>query len=142
MYTQFPCGWILLHKNVNFNKHETESKIENPTNIFRVEPCALAYIRIKKKVKLWLLGGHKKKENTFLEPFILSEGNFLKICVLSQCIVNTIQWIHFLNIRTILLHIKKLLHTLFLIVFKITKSLQCILKKLPWAYLKVLENVC
>ena len=28
-----PC--ILLNKNINFNKNETESNIENPTDIFR-----------------------------------------------------------------------------------------------------------
>ena len=28
-----PC--ILLNKNVNFNKHETDSKMQNPTHAFR-----------------------------------------------------------------------------------------------------------
>ena len=28
-----PC--ILLNKNINFNKNETESKMENPTHSFR-----------------------------------------------------------------------------------------------------------
>ena len=28
-----PC--LLLNKNINFNKNETESKIENATNTFR-----------------------------------------------------------------------------------------------------------
>ena len=27
--------WILLNKNINFNKNETESKIEKPTHSFR-----------------------------------------------------------------------------------------------------------
>ena len=31
-------------------------------------------------------------QNTFFVPFILSEGNFFNICVLSECIVC---WIHF-----------------------------------------------
>ena len=35
---------ILLNKNINFNKNETESKMENPTHT--VELCALAHIRI------------------------------------------------------------------------------------------------
>ena len=37
-----PC--ILLNKNINFNKNETESKIENPTQFQRDKPCALAHI--------------------------------------------------------------------------------------------------
>ena len=54
----------------------------------------------------------KKKRGLFV-PFILSEGIFFKICVLTQGIY-------------ILLHIKKH-YTLFLFVFKIVESLQCIL---------------
>ena len=37
-----PC--ILLNKNINFDKNETETKMENPTN--RDEPCASAHVRI------------------------------------------------------------------------------------------------
>ena len=39
-----PC--ILLNKNINFHKHEMESKIENPTQFLRDEPCASAHIGI------------------------------------------------------------------------------------------------
>ena len=65
----------------------------------------------------------RKKKNTFI-PFILSEGNFFKICVLSHCIV---YWIHFQNIHTFTYQ-KILLHTLLLLVSTIDESLQCILK--------------
>ena len=35
---------ILLNKNINFNKSETESKIENPTQRFRETNFALQLI--------------------------------------------------------------------------------------------------
>ena len=37
-----PC--ILLNKNINFNKNETESKIENPTHSFRETNLVLQLI--------------------------------------------------------------------------------------------------
>ena len=37
-----PC--VLLNKNINLNKNETESKMQNPTYNFRDEPYA--HIRI------------------------------------------------------------------------------------------------
>ena len=40
---------ILLKKNINSNKKETEWKIENFTNSFREKPCASAHIRIANK---------------------------------------------------------------------------------------------
>ena len=63
----------------------------------------------------------KKKEAIFV-PFISSEGKLFKICVLSQCILH---WIHFRNIHTFTY--QKTFHTLLLLVFKIVKSLLCIL---------------
>ena len=40
-----PC--ILLNKNRNCNKNETESKVENPhTQYQKNEPCASAHMRI------------------------------------------------------------------------------------------------
>ena len=65
----------------------------------------------------------QKKEEGIFVPFILSEGNFFKICVLSQWIV---YWIHFLNLHTFTCQ-KTLLHTLLLLVSKTIESLQCIL---------------
>ena len=40
--SKIPC--ILLNKNINFNKNETESKLENLHT--RDEPCATAHTRI------------------------------------------------------------------------------------------------
>ena len=63
--------------------------------------------------------------------FILSEGNFFKICVLSQCIV---YWMHFQNISTFAYQKSYFIH--FLLVFKIVKSIQCILKQKDFWLLK------
>ena len=57
-------------KNINFSKNETDSKIKNSTHTFR---------------------------DTFFVPFILSNGNFFNICVITQCIV---YWINFQNLHT------------------------------------------
>ena len=40
----FQSPWILLNKNINFKKHEMESKIENPTHSFREVNLALQLI--------------------------------------------------------------------------------------------------
>ena len=85
--------------------------------------CFSSYKNRKLKVKLWWVGARKRKKRAFFVPFILSEGNFFNICVLSQCIV---YWIHFQNIHTFAYQ-KTLLHTLLLLVFKMLENLQCIL---------------
>ena len=51
----------------------------------------------KLKVKLWWIRARERKKRTFFLSFILSKGNFFKICVLSQCIL---YWIQFQNIHT------------------------------------------
>ena len=38
--------YILLNKNINFNKNEMEWKMENPTQFYRDKTCASAHIRI------------------------------------------------------------------------------------------------
>ena len=37
--------YMLLNKNINFNKNETESKMENPAHSLE-KPCASAHMRI------------------------------------------------------------------------------------------------
>ena len=85
--------------------------------------CFSSYKNHILKVK-WLVGARERKNRAFFVPFILSEGNFLNICILSRCIV---YWIHFQNIHTFTYQ-KTLHHKLLLLVFKIVESLQCILK--------------
>ena len=101
-----PC--FLLSKNLKFNKNETEWKVERWTMCFSL------YKNCQLKVKLWWVGACGKKKSAFFVPFILLEGNFFKICVLSQCIV---YWINLQNIFTFSYQ-KALLHTLLLLVFK------------------------
>ena len=67
--------------------------MENPPHNFgETKPC-VKHIRIKEsykncklKVKLRLVGAYKRKKRAIFVLFILSKGNFFKICVLSQCI--------------------------------------------------------
>ena len=121
-------------QNINFNKNEMESKTEIPTLTFRETNLVLLERRTlcfssnknrKLKVKLWWVGACEKKKRAFLVPFILSEGNFFKIYVLSQCIV---YWMQFQNIHTFTYQ-KTLLHIPLLLVSKIVESLQWILRQ-------------
>ena len=92
-------------------------------------------------VKLWWVGARIRRKRTFFVPFILSEGNFFHICVLSQCLI---YWIHFQNIHSFTYQ-KTLLHTLLLVVFRIVETLQFILnntvKLLNSGHLRVLKNL-
>ena len=63
-----PC--ILLNKNINFNKNETESKMENPTHSFRETNLVLQLIsklQIKSKNDEFELA--KEKRGYFLYRF-------------------------------------------------------------------------
>ena len=116
-----PC--ILLNKNINLNKIETESKIENPTRSFleRRTLCFSSYKNRKLKVKLWWVGARERKKVICCTVYFVWRKCF-NICILFQCIAT-----HFQNIHTFTYQ-KTLLHTL-LSDFKITKNLQCILKE-------------
>ena len=110
-----PC--ILLDKNINFNKNETESKIEKPTQSFR-ETNPLKVKNRKLNVKLWWIGARKrKKEGIFCTTYFIFFNIF--ICILSQCIVC---WIDFQNILTFT-HQKTLLYTLSCLFLKSSKAL-------------------
>ena len=114
---------ILLKKNINFQKNETESKMENPTHSFREKNFVLQLIyksQIKSKtVMSW--SSRRIKEGIFFTVY-LSKGNFFKIFDLSQCIVH---WIQFPNLHTftyqkILLHIHFWLFLISLKVFSVS----------------------
>ena len=49
--------------------------------------CFNSYKNRELKVKVWWIGARERKKNAFFVTFILSEGSFFKVCVLSQCIV-------------------------------------------------------
>ena len=94
--------------------------------------CFSSYKNRKLKVKLWWVGARERKKRAFFVPFILSEGIFFNICVLSQCIV---YWIHFQNIHTFT-YPKILLHAHLLLVYKIDESLSVSLShfNLAWSF--------
>ena len=104
--------------------------MENPHTVLERPTLSFSsYKNRKLKVKLWWVGAHERKKRAFFVPFILSEGNFFNICLLSQYVVF---WIHFQNIHT--LHIKKhhFIHfyCLFLKSLKtLSVSLRCELKQ-------------
>ena len=115
--------WLLLNKNINFNKNVTEFEIENPpTQLWSL--CFSSYKNSELKVNLWCVRARERKKNVFFETFILLERDFISIIVLSQCIV---YWINFQNKYTSTYQ-KTLLHTILMLVFKIMESRYCILK--------------
>ena len=118
-------SYILLNRNINFKKIETESKWKIPHTVLGIwTMCFSSYKNCKLKVKLWWIRALKRKKSSFFIRFILSEGKFFNIYVLSPCIV---YWRKFQDIYTFT-YKKKILHTLLLLVFKTVESLQCILK--------------
>ena len=59
----------MKNKNINFNKNETESKMENPTHIFRETNLVLKESP-KLKVKLYRIEATERKKRTFFVPFM------------------------------------------------------------------------
>ena len=110
---------ILLNKNINL-------KMENRTTVLeRRILCFRSCKNRKLKVKLLWAGARERKKRAFFVSFTLSEGNFLNICVLSQC---TVYWMHFHNINVhTFTYQKNITSYTFLLVYKIVESLQCIL---------------
>ena len=66
-------AWILLNKNIDFNKNETESKMENPTHSFKETNHVLQLIwesQIKSKtVMSW--SSRMKKEGIFCTVYFV-----------------------------------------------------------------------
>ena len=112
-----PC--ILLSQNINFNKKETESKMENPphTVLERRTLCFSSYKNRKLKVKLMSWSSQKRKESNFV-LFILSEGIFFNICALPHCVMC---WVHFQNVYTFTYQ-KTLFHAILCLFLKSSKA--------------------
>ena len=91
-----PC--ILLNKNINFNKNETDNRKWKITHtvLGRRRLCFSLYKNRKLKVKLMIWSLRKKIEGIFCTAYFV-RSNFFNICALSQGIV---YWIHFQNIHT------------------------------------------
>ena len=63
---------ILSNKNINFNKNETESKMENPTHSFReTNLVLLAHIRITIESKTMMIWRSRKKKRGMLSRCIV-----------------------------------------------------------------------
>ena len=110
-----PC--ILLNKNINFNKNETESRMKNPTHSFKRRTlCFSSYKNRKLKVKLWWVGAHKRKKRAFLYRLFCSKKFFLHLCFISMCsVLNTLSEYTYFSILLPFLHINTI------------ENLQCIL---------------
>ena len=95
---------ILSNKNINFNKNQTESKMENPTNSFRKTSLVLQLMQespIKSKtVMSW--SSRKRKRGLFLYRLFCPKAVFLRFVfhLNVQCVEHNFR-------RYILLHIKK-----------------------------------
>ena len=81
--------FISLNKNIYFNKNEKERKWKILHTVLERRT-----LNRKLKVNLWWVGAREGKKRAFFVIFVLPEGLFLNICVISKCIV---YWIHFQN---------------------------------------------
>ena len=110
---------VLLKKNVNSNKNETESKLEFPHTVLERRTFCLSLCNYHKlKIKLWWVEArNKKKEGIFCTVYFVRR-NFFNICVLSQCIE---YWIHFQKIHLFTCQ-KTLLNTLLCLFLKSPKA--------------------
>ena len=129
---------ILLNKNINLMKTERNQKWKILRKILEGQNlCSSSYENRKSKVKLWWVEPYERKKRAFVKPFVLSDGIFSNICVLSQFIV---QWIHFQNIHTFTYQ-KTLVHTLLFLVFKIVEILQSILNFIVITFCSIFKGV-
>ena len=89
---------ILLNKNINFNKNETDNRKWKITHtvLGRRRLCFSLYKNRKLKVKLMIWSSRKKIEGIFCTAYFVWR-KFFNLCALSQGIV---YWIHFQNIHT------------------------------------------
>ena len=63
---------FLLNKNVNFNKNEIKSKLENLTQSLRetnLELCFSSYMSRKPKIKQWWVGAIERKKRVLFVKF-------------------------------------------------------------------------
>ena len=110
-------SYILLNKNINFDKNETESKMKYPKRSFTETNLLLQLIQeLQNKSKAVVSWSSLKKKRAFLYRLFCPEKIFLTLC-LSQCIV---YWIHFQNIQYFYIS-KNITSYTFLLVVKIVE---------------------
>ena len=116
---------MLLSKNMNFNKNETESKWKVPLTVLdRRTLCFSSSKNRKLNVKPGWVGARNRKRGHFFQRLFWPHGIFLTFVFYLnlQCIEYTFR-------IYILLHIKKYYSIPFcFLFFKIVESLQIILK--------------
>ena len=111
---------FLLNKDINFNKIETESKMENPTILERQSLCFSSYKNRKLKLKLWWVGARKrKKKEFFCTVYFVRRKLFNHMCFISMY---SVYWIHFQNRHTFIYQ-RTLLHTRFCLALKCQKPI-------------------
>ena len=71
-----------VEKKKNFNKIELKAKMQNPTYCFRERNLVPQLLELQINSKTVMSWSSQKKKTAFFVPFILSERNFFKICVL------------------------------------------------------------
>ena len=113
-----------MSKNINFDKNETESKMEDSTYIFTETNLVLQLIKewqIKSKtVMSW---SSRKKIRAVFVLFILRKGFFLKLCFIAMySVLNTLSEYTYFYIS------KNITSCTLLLLFKIVKSFECVLK--------------
>ena len=122
------CEWLFYYFNFERSYDvfpERRRKWKFPHIVLeRRTLCFSSFKNRKLKVNLWWVGARERKKRASFVPFILPEGDFFNICVLSQCIKYLI---YFQNLHTFTYQ-KTLLYTLLVFVFKVVKSLQYIFK--------------
>ena len=104
-----PC--ILLNRNVNFKKNETESKMQNPTHSFGETNLMLQLIQESQIKSKTVMSWSSQKKN---------EGIFCRVYL--YCVLNTLSEYTYFFIS------KNITPYAFLLFFKMVESLQCILK--------------
>ena len=97
--------YLLLNKNINFDKNKTKSKMENATHSFRQTNLVLQLIDELQVESKTVISWSTPKKGTFF-VLIKSAGKFHNICALSQYIM------YLINI-SIFTYQKALLHTPF-----------------------------
>ena len=103
--------FILLNKNISFDKNETESKMENPTHSFRETNILLRLIEESQIISKTLMSYSSLKKR----------GHFLYVVFCPKEIFLT--FVFYLHTFT---YQNTIHHTLLLLVFNIVESLQCI----------------
>ena len=131
---------VFVERNSNFNKNETESKMENPTQTFKETNLALQLIyefriinyKLLIKIKTVMSWSSRKKNECVFFNIYFFRRHFFNICVLSHC---RMYWKNFLKICTFT-NKKHINSYTFLHIFKIVESLQCTLNymSLPISY--------